>query len=446
MTSVVRYKCPGCANIYKDTAGVQHLICFFLILIQRIGIINHLKTAGHANVPAVITKEGTRVEGFMADGKFELKEPQAQAADTAASHSTHSKPATADLSWEDITGLQSDNVPCISVDADGKWKTKAEKLFTMPASEVILNRLKMVHDDKKVIEAWKSAVSAFLTMVNDEIPKAQVSELQLLSNDKLFVQVPSAPSKYSAEIALLLCSQVECGEQPGIEAVQDKLLALLEDSKPIRKEASCIVQFCAALLQSPNYKKYRNPDNFQKLLTFIKHGLKCAALIKFRRSTNAIMDASWAAEHIEAPHSSFQELQYWKRRARNCIVPNDDQIIRWLSVEGRPGIEICTNIQTDTWVRMMFQDYCDFVNDRIKRAEDICILLGCSLFTEEEMKNLKDPQEVPIGYGLMRCNSGGRPSSHTLPMGAQAVLDLCFEGGNKYAMLCSSCMNTSVPY
>ncbi len=55
------------------------------ILIQRTGVINHNKTAGHANVPAHITKENTRIEGVMVDGKFV---PQAHAADTAASHSS----------------------------------------------------------------------------------------------------------------------------------------------------------------------------------------------------------------------------------------------------------------------------------------------------------------------------------------------------------------------
>jgi hypothetical protein len=85
MTSVVRFKCPGCENTYKDTAGLQHSRRSSNSNIST-GIINHLKNAGHANVPDVITREDTLVEGIMVGGKFMRNETQAQIAQTSASN------------------------------------------------------------------------------------------------------------------------------------------------------------------------------------------------------------------------------------------------------------------------------------------------------------------------------------------------------------------------
>lgn len=85
MTSVVRFKCPGCENTYKDTAGLQHSRRASNSNTST-GIINHLKTAGHPNSPDVITRENTRVEGVLVGGKFVRKEQQVLA---AASHSSN---------------------------------------------------------------------------------------------------------------------------------------------------------------------------------------------------------------------------------------------------------------------------------------------------------------------------------------------------------------------
>ena len=117
-----------------------------------------------------------------------------------------------------------------------------------------------------------------------------------------------------------------------MEKVQKTLLDLLEDSKPLKKQASTLLQFAAILVQHEKLADYRNPNKFQHCLTRVKHALKCAAFLKFQQSANADKDTKWAKAHLDPKGANaLVELQYWKQRARSCIVQNREERIRWKS-------------------------------------------------------------------------------------------------------------------
>jgi hypothetical protein len=102
-------------------------------------------------------------------------------------------------------------------------------------------------------------------------------------------------------------------QEPSMEKVQKTLLDLFEDSKPLKKQASTLLQFAAILVQHEKLADYRNPDKFQHCLTRVKHALKCAAFLKFQQSANAEKDTKWANAHLDPKGANaLVELQYWK--------------------------------------------------------------------------------------------------------------------------------------
>jgi hypothetical protein len=86
----------------------------------------------------------------------------------------------------------------------------------------------------------------------------------------------TARPKITAEIWLYFCvslkvqrypSSIRCCchtltrfQQPTVENVQNILLELLEDEKPIAKRPSTLMEFSACLLQQQTFADFKNPD------------------------------------------------------------------------------------------------------------------------------------------------------------------------------------------
>ena len=214
--SVIRFKCPGCDKNYSSTAG----------------IINHLQNATHPAVEGPITQETTRVNCQKIDGHFVV------VPDIPRTH----KLVTGRSSWTAAMGFDQP-LSSVSAAADGDWMVKAAPLLddgaVPPVSSNIWEQSKR----------WVPAVSAFLTEVNERIPKATVSEKSLLSSDKFFCVVQSGPSKYSSNIALLLQHEHADQEDVSVSSVISNMTALLTDSNPSRKRTGRIIRFFSAILK-----------------------------------------------------------------------------------------------------------------------------------------------------------------------------------------------------
>lgn len=76
-------------------------------------------------------------------------------------------------------------------------------------------------------------------------------QLALLSSDKLFCVVESAPEKYASDVATLLLYY--CDEEPSGLLVQSKLLEMIEDTRPAHKQPSFITEFAAAMVMCAHY-------------------------------------------------------------------------------------------------------------------------------------------------------------------------------------------------
>jgi len=220
-------------------------------------------------------------------------------------------------------------------------------------------------------------------------------------------------------------------QEPSVEKVQKTLLDLIEDSKPLRKQASTLLQFAAVLVQHEKLADYRNPDKFQHCLTHVKHALKCAAFLKFQQSANADKDAKWAKAHLDPKGANaLVELQYWKKRARMSIVQNREERIRWKS---NTEMSICTDPSSDTWVDVPLASIAAFIRSCHKEADDIMKSMGIQIFTQEELRGLKDPQKLPTGSGMMDANPefSGDCEQLQLPFDNATVLQKCFDCGNR---------------
>jgi hypothetical protein len=63
--------------------------------------------------------------------------------------------------------------------------------------------------------------------------------------------------------------------------------------------------------------------------------------------------------------------------------------------------------------------------------------LGVSVYTPQELLSLKDPQEVPAGFGLMEMNQESTFEATLLPFDADKVLEICYHIGNKLGVAMS---------
>jgi hypothetical protein len=302
---VTRFKCPGCPKTYSSTAG----------------IINHLKEKDyqHPAVEGEITQDATKVLCQRIDGHFIVVSDQPR---------PHGKSITGQLSWTAAMGFDQPT-SSVSAAADGDWMVKAEPLLHTDDGAVppVLSTI------WKLSKRWVPAVSAFLTDVNQRIPKATVSEKSLLSSDKFFCVVQSAASKYSSNIALLLEHEYGDQEEVSVASVISNMTALLTDSNPSRKKTGRIIRFFSAILQGLN--EFRNPNTFQFCLTHIKHALKGVALIRFQENkTDAKLDEDFAGKFLTSAACTMSDLQNWKRIARRCFQPEKDEKIRWTSDPG----------------------------------------------------------------------------------------------------------------
>lgn len=216
-----------------------------------------------------------------------------------------------------------------------------------------------------------------------------------------------------------------------MEKVQKTLLDLLEDSKPRKKQPSTLMQFAAVLVQDETLADFKNPDKFQKCLTRVKHALKCAAFLQFKKSSNADKDAKWAKLHLDPKSANaLVELQHWKRFARRFIVQDREDRIRWKSAT---EIAVCTDQSSDTWVDVPLSKLAALPRSRQEDADDIMKRLGIRKFTTQELHQLKDPQKVLVGSGMMDANIElcSDFDSLVLPFDDLTVLEMGFDCGNK---------------
>jgi hypothetical protein len=295
---LTRYKCPGCDRTYTATSG----------------IINHLKEAKHSPVAGEITEESTKVRCMQIGRNFVVVPDQPR---------PHGRMIIGQSSWTAAMGFDQP-LHSVSAAADGDWMGKADPLLHTDDGIVPPVPSSIWRDSKR----WVPAVSAFLTEVNQRIPKATVSEKSLLCSDKFFCVVQSAPSKYSANIALLLQHEYADQVDVSIASVKSNMTALLTDSNPSRKKTGRIIRFFSAILKGLN--EFRNPNTFQFCLTHIKHALKGVALVRFQENkTNAKFDEDFAGKYLTSTACTMSDLQNWKRIARRCFQPEKDEKIRW---------------------------------------------------------------------------------------------------------------------
>ena len=408
--TAVRYKCPGCAKTFANTGGV----------------IKHNKSvsdpegcsfeADHPVISGSITNAGTKVTCTLVQGLWVIQQPP-------KCHVSGSG-----FAWSEVMGYNH-STASVSKASDGDFLAKAEQLVLLPISAVF---------NKSNYQNWKAAVSAFFTTANDTIPTAMVSELVLLSSDeKLFGCVQSAPSNYSGDVALLMCYAADMEVEPSVDNVQKMLLSLLEDSKPKQKQASTLMQFAALLVQNQGLQDFKHPEKFQKCLTRCKHALKCAAFLKLKGSNNAAADTKWAKIYLDpSSANALTELQYWKRFARRCLHHDREERVRWKS---DTEIAICTDPSSDTWVDVPLSRLAALPTKCQEEADDIIRRLGIQKFTAQELHELKDPQKVAIGTGMMEANMkfSSDFDSLQLPFDDDTVLKMCFDCGNKIGIAMS---------
>ena len=213
----------------------------------------------------------------------------------------------------------------------------------------------------------------------------------LLSTDKSFVAVLSAPRNYSPNVALLL-QYLQPVKTANVDAVITCLIECLEDEGPLHKKHSLILLFCSAIFKG--LREFQNPNTFQFCLTRVKHALKGAALVKFRNNTSsAKRDAEWAEKFLHCNHCAMQQLQYWKRAARRNIVQIKEEKIRWTAV---PGIvHVLVDKHSDTWQKVQFKDYARLLRTCMSQASTLMRdKLQVQLLAPEDLEHIKDPVEV----------------------------------------------------
>jgi hypothetical protein len=213
----------------------------------------------------------------------------------------------------------------------------------------------------------------------------------LLSTDKSFVAVQSAPLNYSPNVALLL-QYLQPDQEANVEAVITYLIECLEDERPFKKNHSLILLFCSAMFKG--LREFQNPNTFQFCLTHVKHALKGAALVKFRKNTSsAKRDAEWAEKFLHCNHCAMQQLQYWKRAARRNIVQIKEEKIRWTAV---PGIvHVLVDKHSGTWQKVQFKDYARLLRTCMSQASNLMRdKLQVQLLAPEDLEHIKDPVEV----------------------------------------------------
>ncbi len=393
---MTRFKCPGCPKTYTSTAG----------------IINHLQTATHPAVEGPITQEATRVNCQQIDGHFVV------VSDIPRTH----KPVTA-RSWTAAMGFDQ-TLSSVSAACDGDWIVKTKPLTCLDetaapsASSTIW----------KLSKRWVPSVSAFLTDVNRRIPNASVSEQALLSSDKCFVVVQSAPANYSKNIALLLQFEHPDQEDVSVASVIANVSAILEDPNPARKKTSRIVRFCSAILKG--LPEFRNPNTFQFCMTHVKHALKGAALIHFQENrASAKLDEAYARNYLSSSACTMIDLQHWKRAARRCIPQDKEEILRWTTDPG--VVQVCTDKESGTWFDLSYADYARFVHTEVLESRKLMQEMGAGRLAPEDLKNIKDPPTVAVGHGMMTLNNEVEVDDVVLPLTAAQVLQNCYNIGNK---------------
>jgi hypothetical protein len=212
----------------------------------------------------------------------------------------------------------------------------------------------------------------------------------LLSTDKSFVAVLAAPRNYSPNVALLL-QYLHPDQEANCEAVETYLIECLEDDGPFKKKHSLILLFCSAMFKG--LREFQNPNTFQFCLTHVKHALKGAALVKFRKNTSsAKRDAEWAEKFLHSKTCAMEQLQYWKRAARRNVVQIKEEKIRWTSV---PGIvQVLVDKHSDTWQKVEFKDYARLLSTCMSQASILMRRLQVQLLSIEDLERIKDPVEV----------------------------------------------------
>ena len=162
------------------------------------------------------------------------------------------------------------------------------------------------------------------------------------------------------------------------------------------------------------------------------------------------------------PTNLIHRHRSWKRKARRCIVHSPDHRIRWMKQVKQVGrfnpyandnkqeghIQVCTDTSTDSWVDFKFCELCDLLIGCTERAgkcsvfscylkqfdsfpETIIKEFGQTVYTFEELAELKDPEDVTIGCGMMEINNPVKISEVILPFPPEEVLAKCFECGNR---------------
>jgi len=160
--ATTRYKCPGCDLTFSGTGG----------------IIKHLKnvSAEHPLVAPPITQEATRVICSMIDGFWVIEAPPTTA------------PTGQSQSWRHIMGFVDDTGASKFSSDQGKFYSCLVLLIiTTNAGDFIIkaHQLMSVHVDTARVakinvefKSWKSAASAFFTMVNQRIAQATPGEVR----------------------------------------------------------------------------------------------------------------------------------------------------------------------------------------------------------------------------------------------------------------------------
>ena len=204
----------------------------------------------------------------------------------------------------------------------------------------------------------------------------------------------------SSDVALLvhfINELTSSSKMSSSENVQALLVMALTDRAGKTKQQSMLFSFMVWLYQ--NDTKYTCPDQFQHACVHVKYALKCAAFKHMQLFKKAVEDKKFVDENFRNSECAFQEMEFMKKLARRCYCYIKPEKIRWL----KPGV-MQVNTKGTIWVTVEHVQIKDMISRQLDIAENIFGSLGIAVISSEQMKTVKDTDNVAIGHGLWTLN------------------------------------------
>jgi len=185
--------------------------------------------------------------------------------------------------------------------------------------------------------------------------------------------------------------------QPSMPNVQHLLMRCLSEDAGKCKRQSILYSFMVWAYQTDS--TFTNPDRFQHACVHAKYAFKCAAFKHMEAFKHSSDDQKFVERHFRQTDCAFQELEYMKRVARRCFTYVKPEKIRWLDHQAMQ-----VNTYGSVWVKVGFEDLRGMILNQLDRVESMFSELGIAVITPEEMRTVKDTDNVALGHGLWSLN------------------------------------------